>query len=164
MPTTAQPRFRALERPEIDALLARKHVGRLAYGHGARVDVQPIHYVYDDGWIYGRTSRGEKYATVGENWSGWWPVAFEVDEVEHLFRWRSVVVHGGFYLVDPEGSAADREAWARAVELLRALVPETLAPGDPVPFRDVVFRIAVQEATGREAFVSRTGSESEQGP
>ena len=151
MRTLAQPRFRALERPDIDPLLARNHVGRIAYGRGDRIDVEPIHYVHAHGWIYGRTSRGAKYATVGETWLGWWPVAFEVDEVEDLFRWRSVVVHGGFYGVDPE---LDREVRAHAVELLRTLLPEMLAADDPVPFRDVVFRIAVQEVTGREAYVA----------
>ncbi|MET0398607.1 MAG: pyridoxamine 5'-phosphate oxidase family protein [Longimicrobiaceae bacterium] len=122
MRTLAQPRFRAIERAEIDVLLARNHVGRIAYGRGDRIDVEPIRYVYADGWIHGRTSRGAKYAAVGETWLGWWPVAFEVDEVEDLFRWRSAVVHGGFYVVDPEH---DREEQARAVELLRTFLPET---------------------------------------
>lgn len=44
-------------------------------------------------------------------------------------------------------------ALERAVELLRTLVRETFTTDDPAPHRDVVFRIAVQEATGREAFV-----------
>jgi hypothetical protein len=37
------------------------------------------------------------------------------------------VVHGGFYVVDPEAGPPDREVHARAVELLRALLPEAFA-------------------------------------
>lgn len=145
MSAAERPRFRALDRAEIEAVLTRNHVGRIAYARGNRIDVEPIHYVYRGGWIYGRTSYGAKLEATGENW---WPVAFEVDEVEDLFRWRSVVVHGGFYTLPPEGPGEERE---RAVEALRTLLPETLTPDDPVPFRDVLFRIAVQEVTGREA-------------
>lgn len=143
-----RPRFRSLEHAEIDELLARNHVGRLAYAQGRRVEVQPVNYVYSDGWLYGRTSEGAKVEAIGR---GWWPVAFEVDEVDDLFRWRSVVVHGGFYVIPAEGAEWERREHARAIELLRTLVPGTLTEGDPTPFRQVLFRIAVQEASGREA-------------
>ncbi|MEX0912657.1 MAG: pyridoxamine 5'-phosphate oxidase family protein, partial [Gemmatimonadota bacterium] len=108
-------------------------------------------YVYQDDWIYGRTSHGTKYQALADSAYHWWPVVFEVDEVEELFRWRSVIARGGFYLIANEGSAADRETWMKAVGLLRTLVPETLRENDPGPGRTVLFRIAVQEATGREA-------------
>ena len=142
------PRIRELDRAEIDAILARNHVGRLAYTWQNHVDIEPIHYVYADGWIYGRTSHGTKLEATGYAWS---PVAFEVDEIEELFRWRSVVVHGGFYTIPQEGAEWEQAEWRRGVELLRTLIPETFTAGDPVAFRTVLFRIAVQDATGREA-------------
>jgi len=148
MENANRPRFRSLDRAEIDALLARNHVGRLAYAHGRRVDVQPVHYVFSDGWLYGRTSEGAKVEAIGQ---GWWPVAFEVDEVDDLFHWRSVVVHGGFYLIPEEGAEWEMAEREKAVELLRTLIPGTFSESDPTPFRQVLFRIAVQEATGREA-------------
>jgi hypothetical protein len=61
------------------------------------------------------------------------------------------VVHGGFYTLDPERSAWEREEWERAVEILRTLIPETLTESDPTPHRSVLFRIAVQEVSGRVA-------------
>jgi uncharacterized protein len=140
--------IRELDRPACERILARNHVGRLAYAHLRRVNIEPLHYVFSDGWIYGRTSPGAKLEATGEEW---WPVAFEVDEVGDLFRWRSVVVHGGFYALDRAGPAREAEAWDRGVELLRKLVPGTLADQDPAPQRSVLFRIAVQEVTGREA-------------
>lgn len=39
----------------------------------------------------------------------------------------------------------------RGVALLAELVPGAFGEGDPTPERDVLFRIAVQEVTGREA-------------
>jgi nitroimidazol reductase NimA-like FMN-containing flavoprotein (pyridoxamine 5'-phosphate oxidase superfamily) len=145
---TAPPRVRELDHDESVAILARNHVGRIAFGQGHRIDIEPIHYVYSDGWIYGRTSHGAKLEATGYAWS---PVAFEVDEVEDVFRWRSVVVHGGFYTVPPQGAAWQEAQWQKGVELLRQIVPESMTSEDPVPHRNIVFRIAVQEITGREA-------------
>lgn len=144
---TSQPHFRELAREEIDAILARNHVGRIAFAHRDRVDIQPIHYAYADGWIYGRTSAGDKLVTLRHN--QW--LAFEVDEVAGTFDWRSVVVRGTFYPLPDDGPPAVQQARERALALLRVLVPGTLAPNDPTPFRTALFRIAVDEATGREA-------------
>lgn len=142
--------IREMERSRIDELLARNNVGRIGYARGNHMDIQPVHYVYSDGWIYGRTSVGSKYRALGTTAYRWWPVVFEVDEVEDLFHWRSVVVRGGFYVIAPEDSKQERETWERALQLLRSLVPETLTEADPLPERTILFRIAVQEVTGRE--------------
>lgn len=142
-------RIRSLEREESEQILARNHVGRLAYARGNRVDIEPLHYIHDQGWIYGRTSPGTKIETTGTEW---WPVAFEVDEVEELFRWRSVVVHGGFYTIPRDGwTTQQRETWMRGLGLLRRLIPQTFREDDPAPHRTLLFRIAVQEVSGREA-------------
>jgi len=87
--------FRELSTDEIQHLLQSNHVGRLAFSLHDRVDIQPIHYVYDSGWLYGRTSVGQKSETLTHN--QW--VAFEVDEVSDTFDWRSVVVHGSFWIL-----------------------------------------------------------------
>lgn len=145
------PHFRALDRAEIDAVLRRNRVGRIAYTLHDRVDVQPIHYAYDGEWIYGRTSPGQKLTTIAHN--RW--VAFEVDEVAGTFDWRSVVTHGAFYVMDPDGPPRDREAWTHALELLRTLLPETMADADPAAFRTTLFRIRVDEVTGRAATPGR---------
>lgn len=146
--SATRPRIRALESEACERILARNHVGRMAFAHQNRVDIEPLHYVYQDGWLYGRTSYGAKLQATGQEW---WPVAFEVDEVEGIFQWRSVVIHGGFYVMDEHGPDWEVAQWRRGLELLRKLIPETLAEGDPVPHRRVLFRISVQEMTGREA-------------
>jgi nitroimidazol reductase NimA-like FMN-containing flavoprotein (pyridoxamine 5'-phosphate oxidase superfamily) len=143
----APPRVRELARAECEALLARARVGRLAYVHHGQVGITPLHVVYHDGWVYGRTAPGEKLAALRHH--PW--VALEVDEVEGTFAWRSVVVRGAFYVLQRDGAMADRARWEQAAALLRELVPGALTPADPAPWRDVVFRIHVGEITGRAA-------------
>jgi nitroimidazol reductase NimA-like FMN-containing flavoprotein (pyridoxamine 5'-phosphate oxidase superfamily) len=147
---TLPPTIRTLNRAECESILARNHVGRLAFSFHDRVDIEPLHYVYDNGWLVGRTSYGAKLGTLRHR--PW--VAFEVDEIEGIFDWRSVVIHGVFDIVTADGPPREAQAWERAIESLRTLVPATAAPGDPVPFRTVIFRIKIDEVTGREA---RTG-------
>jgi nitroimidazol reductase NimA-like FMN-containing flavoprotein (pyridoxamine 5'-phosphate oxidase superfamily) len=155
MSSSAAPRppvFSALSRDECLALLNRHAVGRIAYAFHDRVDIQPVHYVQSEGWLYGRTSEGSKLDTIAHN--RW--VAFEVDEVRGTFDWASAVVHGAFYRLDPEAPAqAEREHAARAAALLENVVPNTLSLGDPVPFRTVLFRVHVDEVTGRRAVPGR---------
>jgi uncharacterized protein len=141
------PVIRDLSRSECEAILARHHVGRIAFASGTRVDIEPLHYVFADGWIYCRTSRGAKVSIIEHH--RW--VAFEVDEVDGLFDWRSVVVRGGVYFLDSESPAIDQHSFAHGVDLLRALVPGTGTEDDPVPFRLLVMRIHLDEVTGRVA-------------
>jgi nitroimidazol reductase NimA-like FMN-containing flavoprotein (pyridoxamine 5'-phosphate oxidase superfamily) len=145
--TTEPLVIRHLERNEMEAILARNHVGRLAYTFKDKVDIEPIHYVFEGGVLYGRTSPGTKLLTVVRH--PW--VAFEVDEVEALFKWRSVVAHGTFYPIDPRGSDAEVRAYRHAVEVLRGILPDTLLEGDPTPERRILFRVHVDQMTGREA-------------
>lgn len=147
MPAIPRPRFRKLSLGESRALLKRNNVGRMAFAFRRRVDIVPIHYVYSGEWLYGRTSLGPKLITLRH--SQW--VAFEVDEVTGLFEWKSVVVHGGLYLLEAHGPPKERAARRRAIRLLRSLVPDALREADPVPFRDVIFRINAEEISGRAA-------------
>ena len=141
------PVIRVLDRAECEAVLRRHTVGRIAFAFERRIEILPIHFVHDDGWLYGRTSPGDKI----DMWrhSRW--VAFEVDEVRGLFDWTSVVAHGALYPLSPESSPADASAWERAVQLLRRLVADTGTAHDPVPERTVVFRIHADDMTGRRA-------------
>src|SRR5690349_15437122 len=139
--------FRELTRDEIEVMIARNNVGRIAFAFHDRVDIQPIHYVYERGWLYGRTSEGEKIATLQHN--QW--VAFEIDEITDTFDWRSVVIHGSFWRIHPLGSPHAEEVWAKAAELVDRLVPGALTEQDPVGFRQILFRIAVSDVRGREA-------------
>jgi nitroimidazol reductase NimA-like FMN-containing flavoprotein (pyridoxamine 5'-phosphate oxidase superfamily) len=137
--------IRELSVDEIDSLLSRNHIGRLAFSFHDRVDIRPIHYAYRDGWLYGRTSPSEKLVTLRHN--QW--VAFEVDEVQGPFDWQSVVVHGSFYRLTDDAPPSQREMRVEALKLLRAFAPDTLRQTDPAPFRTELFAIAIDQLTGR---------------
>lgn len=139
------PMTRELAPDESRALLGRHHIGRIAFTSNERVDIQPIHYVFEEGWLYGRTSRGSKFASLAQH--SW--CAFEVDEVRDLFDWDSVVVKGHVELLDPELGSPD--AYTRGLALMRSLVPDTFTDNDPVPYRSILFRLEASEITGRSA-------------
>jgi len=141
------PVFRELGERESEAVLARQHVGRLAFIAGNRVDIEPIHYVFRNGWIFGRTSEGTKVRALEQR--PW--VAFEVDEVESPFDWRSVVVHGTIYFLPADGAPIERTEFERALEQLRVAAPQTMRRGDPAPHRTLVFGLHIDRITGREA-------------
>ena len=82
MDTIAPPIFRQIDNAQCLEILGRNHVGRIAYARQNQIDIEPVHYIYSDGWIFGRTSKGRKMEMTGYSW---WPVAFEVDEVDGLF-------------------------------------------------------------------------------
>ena len=139
-----RPRIRTLDADEARAFLSTQHVARLAYTFRDRVDIEPLHYVADGNWIYGRTSPGAKLATLAHHpWC-----ALEVDEIHGTFDWTSVVVKGAFYILDDKRDAA---AFEHAVDVLRDLVPGALMHDDPVPERTVLFRVHIAEITGRSA-------------
>lgn len=141
------PTFSVLTTAECHALLASHNVGRLAFTFRDRVDIEPVHYVYRDGWIWGRTQHGTKVSVLAHH--PW--VAFEVDEVKALFTWRSVVVHGRVEFPDPEGSVQDQERYETGVEAFRTLIPEAFTAADPTPDRDLIFMLPATELEGRAA-------------
>ncbi|MCX5766703.1 MAG: pyridoxamine 5'-phosphate oxidase family protein [Gemmatimonadetes bacterium] len=145
MTDTPSPVFRELTREECEAVLARNNVGRIAFSYRDHVDIEPIHYQYNEGWLYGRTTPGTKLRTLAHN--RW--VAFEIDEVRALFDWESVVVKGALYLLERNGTQADN--YTKAIEVLRHFLPEALEQDDPTPDRHVVFRIHADQVTGRSA-------------
>lgn len=147
MTRTMAPTFRDLDQQEARDLLARNHVGRLAYSFHDRVDIEPISYVFADDAIYIRTSLGSKLETLAH--SPW--VAFEVDEVHGMFEWRSVVVHGTVYVLTDAGSELAREAYETALRRLREALPSTLTARDPTPTRQVVLKLHIATMRGRAA-------------
>jgi nitroimidazol reductase NimA-like FMN-containing flavoprotein (pyridoxamine 5'-phosphate oxidase superfamily) len=145
--TTRETAFRELERTEIEEMLERHAFGRLAFTFHNRVDIEPIGYVYHDGWIYGRTAPGTKLTVLAHH--PW--VAFEIDEVKGPLSWRSVVVKGTIYFLESGGNAANQASFDEAVQIIRRLTPEAFTDRDRTPERTTLFRLHVDEYLGRAA-------------
>lgn len=143
-----KPVFAALSTEECWEVLGRNHVGRLAFFNHGVVDIEPVHYVAElDAWLFVRSAEGTKIEVFADH-----PyVAFEVDEIDGMFDWRSVVAHGTVYLMSEHAVRVGRVAFERALTALRSFIPETLAEGDPTPFRQLVYGIHVDRVSGRVA-------------
>lgn len=148
LPSSRGPRIATLTRRQIVSMLKRHHVGRIAFMKTARqIELQPVHYVYADGAIYGRTSFGAKYvAWLHRPW-----VAFEIDEIAGPFDWKSVIVHGTVYVLTDNGAKSERDDFAAAKAAIRQWLPQAFTARDPTPYRQVIFRIEPHETTGRAA-------------
>ena len=144
---TKRPVFSELTTAESRAVLRRNHVGRLCFLNRGVVDVQPVHYVLGEGWIFVRSALGSKL----EAFAHYPYVAFEVDEIAGTFDWRSVVVHGTIYFLAQGGGRLERQELDRAVRALRSFIPETLSSDDPTPFRRTVYGIHIDTMSGRMA-------------
>lgn len=147
MRAAEHPVFEILDRATSEGVLRRNHVGRIAFVFANRVDIEPISYVYDDGWIHGRTSPGTKLIALRAN--PW--VALEVDEIEDASNWRSVVVHGTVYFGEPHVVGAAHEAYDATLATLREVNHAVLSEGDAAPHRRDLFRVHIDEMTGRAA-------------
>ena len=147
---THKPVFSALSDNEAWEVLARNHLGRLAFMNANRVDIEPVSYVASASWLFMRSAGGAKLDALAHT-----PyVAFEVDEVKSAFDWRSVVARGTIYLMSDEGRYVDHAILDRAVQALRSFQPEALREDDPTPFRRTVYGLHVDLITGRKADVA----------
>jgi hypothetical protein len=142
-----EPQFGELSKKETEEMLRRNRIGRIAFSFRDSVDIRPIHYVWRKGWLFGRTSPGDKLETLGHN--RW--VAFEIDEVSGPLDWKSVIVRGTFYRLAPEGSVHDRRVYNRAMRAIREQAPDTLTANDPLAFRSEIFGITIDSSTGRSS-------------
>jgi len=144
MTSSGKPIIRELNGDEAQSLLVRNNVGRIAFALHDRIDMEPMHYVYEAPWIFGRTSPGAKLLTLAHNqWC-----AFETDDVRGLFDWESVVVKGPF---SPHGSPFATWDHDQAIAAIRRLVPDALTEADPMPHRDIIFGIHASEISGRSS-------------
>jgi uncharacterized protein len=142
-----KPSFRDLDQPEMERMLRSHSIGRLAFGFRGQVDIEPLHYVFEDGWLYGRTAPGTKLTVLEHH--PW--VAFEIDNVTGPFDWQSVVVKGTVYFVERNHLKEHNERYEHIVDVLRRLMPGAFTDDDPVPFRTTLFGIHIDELYGRAA-------------
>ena len=91
-----------LDQAEIDNLLRSEVIGRIGCYANGKVYIVPVAYVYDGKNIYGHTDEGLKARMMRAEPQ----VCFEVDHVENLANWQTVIVHGTFE--ELKGEDADK--------------------------------------------------------
>jgi hypothetical protein len=143
-----------LSAQEIEELLRSEMTGRIGCHAEGRTYVVPITYAYEGGDVYCHTPEGLKLRMMRKN-----PVVcFEVDRVQDMGNWKSVIATGRFE------ELTGRAAIAAMDVLIRRFVAVE-RPDQPHPsyvFREseaepsltdgreiVIFRIRIAEKTGR---------------
>lgn len=139
---------------EIEQLLSSEITGRIGCHADERTYVVPITYAYQSGNVYCHSAEGQKIRMMRKNPD----VCFEVDRVEDIGNWKSVVANGRFQELGGRGALEAMDVFiARFAAIERAQDPPSSyvlraseaesprADGRPI----VLFRIRLIEKTGR---------------
>ncbi len=144
--------FGTMNNEQIEDVLKRQFIGRIGCHADNKTYVVPISYAYDGKYIYCHTQEGMKTKMMRQNPS----ICFEVDTLENMATWKSVIAWGNFEDVINE----DERAKALKVLLSRVypfISTKKMQLGEHWPFvpdnlneiKGVVFRIELKEKTGR---------------
>ena len=136
---------------EMDDKDSKKLLQRVGYGHLGLVSdshpyVVPIHYAYDELYIYIFTTEGKKTGTIENNPE----ICLQVEELTDEKNWQSVIVVGDAVQL------TKREEIKSAMDLILATNPK-LTPALSIRWMDqwirsnvnVVYRITPTMITGR---------------
>lgn len=130
---------------EIETTLRENVIGRVgchAYGH---TYVVPITYAYDGIYAYAHTTVGMKLHMMRDNPH----LCFEVDQMDDLANWRSVIAWGTFE--ELHGPIAD-EAMQFLIDRIEARLsgpPGASVHPNSATEQVIVFRIKLELKTGR---------------
>ncbi|SKC83437.1 pyridoxamine 5'-phosphate oxidase family protein [Ohtaekwangia koreensis] len=142
-----------LTEEQVDHVLHEQLLGRIGCRAKNRVYIVPVTYVYHKGYIYAHSKEGEKIRMMRSNPE----ICFQVDAIENMTNWRSVVVWGKY---EELKTKKEQEAGLKimADRLAPFTISETIRPsqGPSRPpevvekgFKAVAYRLKVLEKTGR---------------
>jgi nitroimidazol reductase NimA-like FMN-containing flavoprotein (pyridoxamine 5'-phosphate oxidase superfamily) len=130
---------------QIEDLLRTEVIARIGCLREGRVYVVPVSYVYDGTFVWGHGMDGAKLRAMRAHPE----VCVEVEHVDDLSNWRSVIAWGTF----EECHGTDRDSgMALLMEHIMPLlkVPPHQSPPDPAgPKHGSVYRIRLSSKTGR---------------
>jgi nitroimidazol reductase NimA-like FMN-containing flavoprotein (pyridoxamine 5'-phosphate oxidase superfamily) len=137
---------------QIELLLHSEIIGRIGCHDLNSTYIVPISYAYDGKYIYCHTHEGKKVDMMRRNPR----VCFEVDHLENMANWQSVIAWGTFEeLKDAAGrSKALQHLHERIYPMVSSetvrLSPEwPFPPGELNRIKGISFRILLEEKTGR---------------
>ena len=138
---------------EIDSLLQTENYGRLACSADGRPYIVPVGFAYDGKRFICYGAKGLKIEMMRKNSE----VCFQVDHIENLVNWKSVVAWGKF--VELSGTEASTSARLIIDKLFSALDYPTMPldgmrsitpPSRSPDFtKAVVYQIEIEQKTGR---------------
>ncbi|SRR5579862_9332260 len=144
--------FGTLTEQETEDILKRQFLGRIGCHADSMTYVVPISYAYDGKSVYCHTQEGMKIKMMRKNPS----VCFEVDNLENMATWKSVIAWGKFEEIT---ESAQRD---QALKILLSRVYPFVsskkmhlgvhwpfAPDDTNEIKGVVFKIVLHQKTGR---------------
>jgi uncharacterized protein len=108
-----------LNKDQIEQVLWSEVIGRIGCHADGRTYVVPITYVYDGESIYGHSADGMKLRMMRKNPN----VCFEIDDMENMANWRSVIAWGTFE--ELTGDEANRAMQLLINRLMPLMVSET---------------------------------------
>ena len=135
-------------------LLRANIVGRIGCNDGTRTYVVPVQYVYDGKSVFAHSVEGMKIHIMRKNPE----VCFEADEIKNLNNWKSVIVWGRYDELMTEEARfsaiklfVDHNIHLKISEtaVTTTSVIEKYYPFHPTNIRPVIYRILIEEITGR---------------
>jgi nitroimidazol reductase NimA-like FMN-containing flavoprotein (pyridoxamine 5'-phosphate oxidase superfamily) len=135
-------------------ILRSNIIGRIGCNDGKRTYVVPIQYVFDGKDIYAHSVEGMKIHMMRKNPE----VCFEVDEIQNLNNWKSVIAWGRYQELKEEHDRyaaiklfVDRNIHLKISEtaMLPAISVEKEFPFQPLNIRPIIYRLIIEEITGR---------------
>ena len=141
-----------LNSKQIEHVLQSLIIGRIGCHADCRTYVVPVTYAYDGNYFYGHTAEGLKIGMMRQN-----PiVCFEVDIIDNMSNWRSVIAWGKFEeLITPEERKEGMKILMdRVMPLMTGATTISHAMSDAHQktidaMQGVVYRIKLTEKTGR---------------
>ena len=144
-----------LDEKEIDVVLENNIVGRLGYREEEKMYVIPLNYLYfSNRYILIHSREGQKIHILRK-----YPnVCFEVDEIDSISNYRSVLVWGKYEeLTDPRERHYALELLIRRIHKQKIAEANISGSTLPVPEdmilpdkeKEIVYRIRITEKTGR---------------
>lgn len=134
---------------QMERLLREEAVGRIGCHANGRTYVVPVTYVWEGEAVYCQSADGMKIRMMRANPE----VCFEVDHIDDLANWRSVIAHGTFEELQWEPAQHGMELLINRYkpltvsETARGFESGSGAANADKPF--VIFRIKLHEKTGR---------------
>ncbi len=129
-------------------MLAHTHLGRLACARGMQPYIVPIHFAYQNNWLYGFSVLGQKIDWMRAN-----PlVCVEADQMRREL-WATVVVFGRYEELCDTPEFRSERTFAFNLLQQRAMWWEhgsmTKMPGATPAVVPIFYRIKIEQITGR---------------